>query len=187
MDAGTDADQVAASLARWLALLTVVDLSADEVTARIIDAVVEWAAGQGWRVYRRAASVLSLPPPYQRQRSVLDVACARPVGPPVVIEVDRTHRQRTVDKLLAEADAGRVAIWVRWGSGGFTAPPPAPPAPALRLVTFELTSRRPTAGTGRVYSRLPTVARAAPPHSRTTVGNGLPVALPMDPPDDGGQ
>src|SRR5262245_42588782 len=104
-----------ASLAAWLARLTFDNRTTDQVTALVIDAVVEWAGDQGWRVYRRAPSVVPLPPPYSRQHSVLDVACARPAGPPVVVEVDHSNRRRTVDKLLAEAEAGRIPIWVRWG------------------------------------------------------------------------
>src|SRR5436305_7826556 len=94
-------------------------------------------AARGWRVYRRAPSVLSLPPPMDRQRSVLDVACARPDGPPIAIEVDHTDRRRTVEKLLAEAATGRVPLWIRWGTGRFA----APPAP-IHLVTFEVTRRK---------------------------------------------
>nr|BFE71729.1 hypothetical protein GCM10020092_050300 [Actinoplanes digitatis] len=112
-------------LAAWLARLTFADLTQDEVTARIIDAVAAWGDAQGWRVYRRAPSVVTLPPPMDRQHSVLDVALARPGAPPVVVEVDHTDRRRTIDKLLAEAGAGRVAVWVRWGGRG--ASPSRPP------------------------------------------------------------
>src|SRR3954454_12435824 len=114
----------AAALDEWLAGLTFADLSADAVTVRLIDEIAGWGAAHGWRVYRRAPSVMTLPPPLDRQHSVLDVACARPDGPPLAIEVDHSDRRRTVDKLLAEADAGRVPIWVRWGTGGFREPPP---------------------------------------------------------------
>jgi hypothetical protein len=167
MDGHEDDERVAASLADSLDRLTFVDRTADEVTALLIDAVAAWAAGHGWRVYRRARSVLPLPPPYAHQHSSLDVACARPVGPPIVIEVDHTDRRRTVDKLLAEATAGRVAIWVRWGSGRFE----APPSP-VRLVTCPVTSRRGVGGGGRLYSRLPTSDRPAPVHTETDAEPG---------------
>jgi hypothetical protein len=126
MDDGTS---TAHSLGVWLERVTFADLSEGDATARIIDAIAEWADGQGWRVYRRAPSVVPLPAPL-RGNSVLDIACARPGGAPIAIEVDRLDRQRTVDKLLAEAAAGRLAIWVRWGSGPF----PPPPMP-VHLVT----------------------------------------------------
>jgi hypothetical protein len=165
-DADEDADAVTAALAARVGAVTFLDRSADEVTATLVDAVAAWAADQGWRVYRRARSVVPLPPPYEHKHSTLDVACARPVGPPVVIEVDRTDRRRTVDKLLAEAAAGRVAIWLRWGTGAI-APPPAP----IRLVTCAVTARSGRAGAddagarGRRFDRTRVGERPPPRHS----------------------
>jgi hypothetical protein len=131
-----DGTQTSRSLEQWLGTLTFADLTADQVTARLVDEVVRWGEGQGWRVYRRAPSVFPLPPPL-RGNSVVDVACARPDAQPIVVEVDRLERRRTVDKLLAEAAAGRLAILVRWGSGPFT-PPPLP----VHLVTREAVRQR---------------------------------------------
>ncbi|TWG20658.1 hypothetical protein [Actinoplanes teichomyceticus] len=136
MDTADDGTSTARSLASWLERLTFADLTEAEATARILATIEEWAAWQRWRVYRRAPSVFPLPPPL-RGSSVLDVACARPGGAaPIAIEVDRRDRQRTVDKLLAEAAAGRVAIWVRWGTGPF----PPPPLP-VHLVVREASRR----------------------------------------------
>ncbi|MFC3987428.1 hypothetical protein [Actinoplanes siamensis] len=136
METADDGTGTARSLGDWLERLSFADLSEAEATARIIGAVEEWAAARRWRVYRRAPSVFPLPAPL-RGNSVLDVACARPAGAaPVAIEVDRLDRQRTVDKLLAEAAAGRVAIWVRWGPGPF----PSPPLP-VHMVTREAARR----------------------------------------------
>ncbi|BCY12596.1 hypothetical protein [Actinoplanes sp. L3-i22] len=136
MDTADDGTSTAGSLGTWLERLSFADLTEAEATTRIVDAIEEWAVAQQWRVYRRAPSVFPLPPPL-RGNSVLDVACARPAGAaPIAIEVDRTDRQRTVDKLLAEAAAGRVAIWVRWGPGPF-APPPLP----VHMVTREAARR----------------------------------------------
>jgi hypothetical protein len=163
-----------ASLAGHLAGLTFADRTTDEVTALIVDAVAAWATGQGWRVYRRARSVVPLPPPYDRQHSVLDVACARPAGPPVVIEVDHGHRRRTIDKLLAEAEAGRVAIWVRWGTGRFAEPPPP-----IRMVTLEVTSRPAADGKDRRHTRRPPLDRPAPQHSVDGAAAATAVALPI--------
>src|SRR5262249_49567086 len=103
MEQAGDGARLAASLGGWLSALTFTDRTTEEVTGLLVDAVVGWATGQGFRVYRRAASVLPLPPPYEHQHSYLDVACARPGGAPVAIEIDHTDRRRTVDKLLAEA------------------------------------------------------------------------------------
>ncbi|MDG4831689.1 hypothetical protein O7627_20625 [Solwaraspora sp. WMMD1047] len=165
-----DGQRVTASLAEQLDRVTFTNLSADEVTALIIGSAVDWATGQGWRVYRRAASVLPLPPPLSGRHSVVDVACARPDGPPLVIEVDRTDRARTVEKLSAEAAAGRIAIWVRWGTGPFAAPPPP-----VHLVTCAVSRRPGPGGAGRRYSRTPASGdRPAPAHS--TVAGGSTVA-----------
>lgn len=174
MRVADDSERIAASLAGWLDGLTFPDATTDQVTALIIDSVVDWARAAGWRVYRRAASVVPLPPPMSGRHSVLDVACARPAGPPVVVEVDHTDRRRTVEKLLAEAAAGRIPIWVRWGPGRFVAPPPP-----VRLVTC-LVARRPgPAGQGRRYSRLPATDRPPPAHSATVIGSADAVALPI--------
>jgi hypothetical protein len=159
-------DDPAADLATWLDRVTFADLSTDQVTLRIIDEVAAWGAGHGWRVYRRAPSVLPLPPPMDKQHSVLDIACARPDGPPLAIEIDHTDRRRTVDKLVAEAAAGRVPIWVRWGSGRFA----APPAP-VRMVRLEVTRR------GRLNSRMPEIP---PPRHSSHIAGAQVQPLPME-------
>ncbi|BCJ65810.1 hypothetical protein GCM10009779_01500 [Polymorphospora rubra] len=174
-----DGGQVVASLTGRLHQLSFVDITADRVTARVIEAVADWAAGQGWRVYRRARSVLPLPAPMSGQFSIIDVACARPDAPPVVVEVDRTDRARTAEKLVAEAAAGRVAIWVRWGTGPFGAPPPA-----VHLVTCAVTHRNGSAGQGRLYTRRPDTDRPPPAHS-SGPGTADVVELPI-PLDDPG-
>ena len=161
MDDGT---RTAESLAGWLTALTFADLTADQAQARIIDAVAEWGRDRGWRVYRRAPSVFPLPPPL-KGNSVLDVACARPDGQPIAVEVDRLDRQRTVDKLLAEAAAGRLAIWVRWGAGPFT----APPLP-VHLVTRAASRTR---GTWHTIADVP-----APRHSPAPIDAADPEELP---------
>ncbi|WP_194822961.1 MULTISPECIES: hypothetical protein [unclassified Micromonospora] len=171
MDGGADGERLAASLTAWLDRLEFVDLGTDEVTARIIDAVSAWAAEQGWRSYRRAASVLPLPPPMTDRHSVLDVACARRDGPPVVVEVDHTDRRRTWEKLAAEAAAGRVALWVRWGPGRFA----VPPAP-IHPVTCEVLRLSGPPGAGRRHRRTRESARPAPVHSARDVD---PVVEPL--------
>jgi hypothetical protein len=136
MDTADDGTRTSRSLEQWLDRLTFADLTTDQVTARLVDEVARWGETEGWRVYRRAPSVFPLPPPL-RGNSVVDVACARPGAQPIVVEVDRLERRRTVDKLLAEAAAGRLAILVRWGTGPFT-PPPLP----VHLVVREATRQR---------------------------------------------
>ena len=154
-----DGDQLAASLAGWLGNVSIADQDATAVTETIVDAVVGWGRSQGWRVYRRAPSVVPLPPPFAHRHSVVDVGCARADAPPIVVEVDRSDRQRTIDKLLAEARAGRVALWVRWGKGPFATPPAS-----VHLVPITLTSRRDPGG-GRVVHSSPAAELPAPAHT----------------------
>lgn len=177
-DPGSDAERLTSALTVWLDRLTFVDLDADQVTSTVIDAVAAWAAARGWRVYRRAASVLPLPPPLSRRQSVLDVACARPAGPPVVVEVDHTNRRRTVDKLLAEAAAGRVPVWVRWGTGRFTAPPPP-----VRMVTLVVSRGSGPSEQGHPrFSRRIGSDRPPPRHSTDAAGPAAPILLPLPSP-----
>jgi hypothetical protein len=162
-------------LARRLAALTFVGLTQDEVTGLIIDEVAAWGQEHHWRVYRRAPSVVRLPPPMDKQHSVVDVALARPAAPPVVVEVDHTDRRRTVDKLLAEAAAGRVAVWVRWGPGRITEPPPP-----IQLIALPVTRAQ-----GR-YSRSTDPDRPAPSHSAAVAAPAEITELPL-PGADGGR
>ncbi|WP_433204962.1 hypothetical protein ACQP00_36900 [Dactylosporangium sp. CS-047395] len=148
---------VAEALRAHLDRLVFADRGTDEVTELLIAATVDWAVGEGWRAYRRAKSVVPLPPPYEQQFSVVDVGIARPSAPPLVVEVDHADRRRTLDKLAAEAAAGREALWVRWGTGRF-----AVPERPVRLVAFQVISRRGPSGS-RVHSH--TAERAAPEHS----------------------
>ncbi|MFC5006611.1 nuclear transport factor 2 family protein [Dactylosporangium cerinum] len=161
---------IAASLTGALQAVTFADRGADEVTGLLVDAVVGWGERLGWRTYRRAASVVPLPPPYERQHSVVDVAFARPDGPPVVVEVDHGDRRRTVDKLAAEAAAGRVAVWVRWGPGRLPAPD------GVLLVALPVTARTGLHGRGKVYSQTPDLP--APEHS---AGGGSYTTEALDP------
>jgi hypothetical protein len=156
-------EELRASLFARLAGVTVQDLDADEVTAALTAEIVAWAEGLGWRVYRHARSVVTLPPPMDKQHSWLDVACARPDGPPVVVEIDHTDRRRTLDKLAAEAQAGRVAVWVRFGTGPFA----VHPDPPVLMVTYTVESHR---DNGRRLFSTPTPDRPAPQHNAVDLG-----------------
>jgi hypothetical protein len=158
-----DGEELATSLSAWLDTVSFADQDADKVTELLVDAVVSWGRSQRWRVYRRAPSVLTLPPPYANRHSVVDVGCARAGAAPIVIEIDRSDRRRTIDKLLAEARAGRIALWVRWGSGPFV----APPLP-VRLVSCLVAARRDPVSGRRLYSSR-AGERPAPAHSAVDV------------------
>jgi hypothetical protein len=161
VDSQADHDRVVASLETRIEALTFTDLDEDGVTALLSGTVVAWAEGNGWKVYRRAPSVVPLPPPYQHRHSYVDVGVARPGGTPIVVEIDRTDRRRTRDKLLAESAAGRLAIWIRWGS---RAPDPAPEP--IHLISCAVTS-----APGRRYSREADHVRPAPVHSDLRVAD----------------
>ncbi|BCJ74813.1 hypothetical protein CS0771_43570 [Catellatospora sp. IY07-71] len=153
-----DAGRVAASLTAWLGTVTFEDRDADQVTDLLVESVLAWGTAQGWRVYRRARSVAQLPPPYADRHSWVDVGIARQGLPPIVVEVDQSDRKRTLEKLQAEAAQGRVALWLRWGTGPFN----TPPAPVL-LVTYQVSSRKDSGG--RRLFATPAPERPAPAHS----------------------
>jgi len=146
------AEHVAASLQACLDAVTFTDRDTDAVTKLFIDTAAGWAENLGWRVHRRAASIVRLPPPYEHQHSYVDLACARPDGSPIVIEVDHNTRQRTLDKLQAEAAAGRIAIWIRWSQRTLS-----PALDPVHTVDVTVTSHN------GLHSRI--VGPAAPKHS----------------------
>jgi hypothetical protein len=152
---------IARSLQMWLDEVRFTGKDADQVTELLTVATAEWGQAQGWRVYRKARSVFPLPPPYADRFSQVDVGCARAGEPPVVIEIDRTDRARSVEKLLAEAAAGHVAIWLRWAEG-----PVAAPAAPVALVTYPVTRHAGAVQGGRRYSSEST-GLAVPEHTDT--------------------
>ncbi|AEV87853.1 hypothetical protein ACWT_6840 [Actinoplanes sp. SE50] len=85
------------------------------MTALVTEHVAAWADGQGWHVAREVPARIARQTrngPYQAR---LDMMCQRPGNlPPVAIEIDRTGKVWSLRKLVAEADAGAVALWVRW-------------------------------------------------------------------------
>jgi len=153
-----DAERVARSLARWIASVSFEDRDAGQVTELLIEAVVWWAQEQGWRAYRHARSVVPLPPPMSHLHSFVDVGIARAEGSPIVVEVDRSDRKRTLEKLAVEAAHGRVALWLRWGTGAF-ATPPAP----VRLIGRPVVARK--AADGRRVFSTPAEEKPPPEHS----------------------
>lgn len=169
--------ELVAQLTTRIEQLAFTDLDAEAVTNLLVDTVARWGRSNGWRVYRRAPSVVRLPPPYEHRHSCVDVAMAKPAGRPIVVEVDRSERRRTLDKLLAEAGAGRIAIWVRWGRGGFVDPPPP-----VHLVACPVIARRGVSGTGRSYSH-PRQTQLQPPAHTFDPGTGSeqPPLLPETP------
>jgi hypothetical protein len=140
--------RAAASLSKYLLPVAFTDWSAFRVTAELTQRVVSWGVDHGWRVRREVPSIAGLPGARPDRSGYLDVVCERLNAPPIVIEIDRTDKQWSSRKLLCEADAGAVAIWVRWNDAN-TWIVPAPVA-VIRLPT---TSRPDRGGGRRLYSR----------------------------------
>jgi hypothetical protein len=159
-----DAERVAGSLSRWIASVSFVDRAADEVTELLIEAVIWWAQEEGWRAYRHARSVVRLPPPMDNLHSFVDVGIARRDGAPIVVEIDRSDRKRTLEKLTAEAEQGRIALWLRWGTGTFATPPAG-----VSLIACHVEARK--AADGRKLFSTPSEEKPAPQHSSVDVSH----------------
>lgn len=178
MDLALRSSRAAESLTRWLVPLTFTDWSAPRVTAALTRGVVDWGVAHGWRVRREVPSIAGLPGSHPDRPGYLDVVCERLGAPPIAVEIDRTDKQWSSRKLLCEADAGAVAVWVRWGSPRtWIVPHP------VALVDIPTTRRRVS---GRLlYSRAEVdapVAAAAPPpptaaRCRATTRKGAPCPI----------
>ena len=162
--------RAAASLGRWLAPLSFTDWSAARVTAALTERTVSWGTEHGWRVRREVPSLAGIPGPNPDRPGYLDVVCQRLDGPPIAVEIDRTDKRWSASKLLCEAEAGVVVVWLRWNSETRAVPPP------LALVNLETTRQRIAGRT--LYSLqaaqiVPTLAATAP-RPRQPINQDLP-------------
>lgn len=90
-------------------------LSIPETTTLITEHVVGWARDQGWCPEREVRARIARQTRSGPRQGRLDLVCQRPGGlSPVAIEIDRFGKVWSLRKLIAEADAGAVALWVRW-------------------------------------------------------------------------
>ena len=103
------------SLQEWLAPLEFTDLSRSAVTEAITAQAVAWAMSHGFVVSQDVEAVATKRRPHNRHIGLLDIACEHPSGQQLAIEVDFANRVWSVEKLAAEADAGKLALWVKWG------------------------------------------------------------------------
>lgn len=163
------AQRAGESLTRWLAPLTFTDWSAPRVTSELTNAVVDWGVAHRWRIRREVPSLAGLPGARADRSGYVDVVCERLDGPPIAIEIDQTDKRWSARKLLTEAEAGVVPLWVRWGEPE-TKPVPVPVALVVVTTTYRLVG--PTGR--RLYSRAadPQPSSALPPSS----------SLPQEPP-----
>lgn len=161
MDLAERSARATASLSRYLLPLTFTDWSAARVTAELTRRIVAWGVDHGWRVRREVPSIAGLPGAHPDRSGYLDIVCERINEPPIVIEIDRTDKQWSSRKLLCEADAGAVAIWVRWNDAKTWI------IPAGVAVVQVLTTTHRGPGGRRLYSR--TIPVDPPEQSQSTV------------------
>ncbi|MDQ7910204.1 hypothetical protein RB614_37485 [Phytohabitans sp. ZYX-F-186] len=146
------------SLAGWLAPLAF-DLTAAEVTSLLTVEVARWAEQYQFACDRE------VPSRYTRTSrrgfewpGLIDIVGRHPNGVKLAIEIDRHTKRRSLDKLIAEAEAGAVAIWVRWfGQSTIVVPP------TVGLVELRVRRVRTPGDGGYRYQRTPHLAWPAPP------------------------
>ncbi|MFC6238031.1 zinc-ribbon domain-containing protein [Longivirga aurantiaca] len=103
-------------------------LQMGDVTGLLTELIAGWAYDQEgkwrdrrWNVFRE----LSLPitPGKSSRFGRLDLTIMRPQEPDMVVEIDSTHKEESLEKLVFARDAGALAVWVRWHGGRFDVPP----------------------------------------------------------------
>ncbi|MBF6215779.1 hypothetical protein IU487_32800 [Nocardia puris] len=115
MGKDSETAQLASSLTSWLADVRVTGLSAREATALITEQTVRWAHANGWTVDLEREALIARRTGRRMYHGHLDVFCWRDDHLPcIAIEIDRSNKRWSVEKLLAEADTGNIALWVRW-------------------------------------------------------------------------
>jgi hypothetical protein len=106
---------LAASLRLYLEPVRLSGQSALQATRLLTDRTSCWAGEQGWTVAREVQGRITRPSRNGLKRARLDLVCTRPAElPAVAIEIDQFGKAWSLRKLLAEVDAGCVALWVRW-------------------------------------------------------------------------
>ncbi|UGT58866.1 hypothetical protein [Nocardia asteroides] len=113
---GEETEKWTRSLADWLAPVRATGLTSSQTTALITAHTLEWARSKRWKPATEVPALIERSSANGRTyRGRLDVVCERSWWrPPIAIEIDRANKRWSLDKLIAEADAGHVALWVRW-------------------------------------------------------------------------
>jgi hypothetical protein len=104
------------SLREWLASVEFSDLSRSAVTALLTDRVIAWGRSHGFEAQTEVEAVATKRKPYGRQIGLLDVLCSHRSGQQIAVEIDNTNKVWSIEKLAAEADSGKLALWVKWGA-----------------------------------------------------------------------
>jgi hypothetical protein len=104
------------SLQSWLDPLTFTDLHRRDVTALLTEQVVLWGRAHRFVIRQQVPSTATrLSRRGHPWPGVLDLACIHASGQNIAIEIDAGNKTWSIQKLAAEAQAGRLAIWVKWG------------------------------------------------------------------------
>lgn len=106
---------LAESLRAWCSSINREGLATPQTTALLTTAVCRWAEDQGWTPRLEVWGRISRPTRRGPRRARLDTVCDRPSGMrPIAIEIDHHGKVWSLQKLVAEAEAGSVALWLRW-------------------------------------------------------------------------
>jgi hypothetical protein len=115
MDGLSETAALGRSLRTWLQATERGGLTAAETTDLLTRKTSQWAKMQGWTPAFEVPARISRPTRSGPRRGRLDIVVTRPNGlAPIAIEIDRQGKVWSLRKLVAESDAGAVALWVRW-------------------------------------------------------------------------
>ena len=104
------------SLSEWLDPLAFTELHRSDVTALLTEHIVNWARSHRFRIRQQMRSTtIQGRPGLRAAGAILDLACIHPSGQQSAIELDGDNKVWSIEKLAAEAETGRLAIWVKWG------------------------------------------------------------------------
>jgi hypothetical protein len=112
-------------------------LPTGQVTARITDAVHDWAVGNAWSC--RAETPVLVPDEVttvSRRRGLHDLVIDRPGLADLVVEIDRANKRWSAEKLGLAAARGMEAVWIRWSGQ-----PPPPDLVPDGVAVIKLTVR----------------------------------------------
>jgi hypothetical protein len=104
------------SLREWLAHIEFADLSRSAVTEFLTDHVAAWGRSNGFDIQTEVEAVATKRKSYGRHIGLLDVLCTHRSGQQIAVEIDNTNKVWSIEKLAAEADSGKLALWVKWGA-----------------------------------------------------------------------
>jgi hypothetical protein len=138
-------DAAAVSLRAWLNSRHFTDLSAPEVTTFFTESISVWATGLGYDA-RREVLLPSRPDVHRARRLDLQLRHRSGKGAPISIEIDRTSKLLSLDKLTQAAELGHLSLWLRWGREPVRVPIP----PSVRLIRAHVLRRQVVNGPDRV-------------------------------------